>query len=328
MKSHFFLPLALLAPCSLAHPNLNQRQAASTTSSNATNTSSNTTTTIPTTPNPTPLSPSQFSAQALGLIAGFIPQSLLPGLGVAIQAAASSATISGDINSIVTSALIAPTPPPFLSALPSQYSPYISSLEAQLSSLRAIGQGYVPGQVLVTTQTANGTVAVKTLPGVLTQTRSNGSLFTSTLPLSGPGEVVVLTMTNTEGSTFYTGSTVTSTSTTSMPTTSTTVSLNHKGKSGGGRNGAESNLLGCSVDLESGAYEFEERGGGGDPGADCGGGGGCRVRWVACCFLNDAGICDTHPLFANTEDGSDLEVFAWIWVSCLRAAHHYTWTLS
>ncbi|KAA6410804.1 MAG: hypothetical protein FRX48_05114 [Lasallia pustulata] len=221
MKTLFLLPLALLTSSALATPNLNARQA-STGPSNT----SNTTTSTPTTPIPTPLSPSQFSAQALPLIANFIPQSLLPGLGVAIQAAASSATITGDINSIVTSALIAPTPPPFLTALPSQYSPYISTLEAQLSSLRAIGQGQVPGQAHTTTQTVNGTVAVTTIPGVLTQTRSNGSVVTTTLPLSGPGEVVVLTETNSAGSTFYTGSTATSTSTTStptsMPATSTT----------------------------------------------------------------------------------------------------------
>ncbi|MCJ1302952.1 hypothetical protein MMC08_005757 [Hypocenomyce scalaris] len=209
MKSIFLLSLALLTSSALSNPGLDERQASTTATSSSSTT---------TTPLPTPLSPSQFSVAALQLIPQYIPQSLLPGLGVAVQAAASSASMTGDINSIVTSALIAATPPAFLSAIPTQYQPIISSLEMAVSSLRAIGQGEVPGQAKVTTETTNGLVETTTIPGMLTQTRSNGSLFTSTLPLTGPGAVVVLTMTNSAGSTFYTGSTLTSTTPTPTST--------------------------------------------------------------------------------------------------------------
>ncbi|KAL8964396.1 MAG: hypothetical protein Q9197_006941 [Variospora fuerteventurae] len=86
--------------------------------------------------NSTQTSPSVVSSAAAALVDQYFPSSVLPGLAVAIQSAAASSSISGNINSIVSSALTAATPPPFLTAVPSQYQSGLSSIQYSLSVIR------------------------------------------------------------------------------------------------------------------------------------------------------------------------------------------------
>ncbi|KAL9594668.1 MAG: hypothetical protein Q9219_006906 [cf. Caloplaca sp. 3 TL-2023] len=109
------LPLALL---SHAHPDLFPRQAIPLNGSTLT-------------------SPPALSSAAFQIITQNLPTSILPSLAIAIQSAAASASITGNINSIVTSVLTAATPPPFLTAIPSQYQSRLSVIEKSLGAIRS-----------------------------------------------------------------------------------------------------------------------------------------------------------------------------------------------
>ncbi|KAL8914663.1 MAG: hypothetical protein Q9172_007047 [Xanthocarpia lactea] len=81
-------------------------------------------------------SPPALSSAAQQLIAANIPPSILPAFAIAIQSAAASASITGNINSLVSSVLTAATPAPFLENIPSSYQSRLGSLESQLSRIR------------------------------------------------------------------------------------------------------------------------------------------------------------------------------------------------
>ncbi|KAL8863099.1 MAG: hypothetical protein Q9178_000473 [Gyalolechia marmorata] len=81
-------------------------------------------------------SPPALSSAAQQLIAANIPPSILPAFAIAIQSAAASASITGNINSLVSSVLTAATPAPFLEDIPSSYQSRLGSLESQLSRIR------------------------------------------------------------------------------------------------------------------------------------------------------------------------------------------------
>ncbi|KAI9850406.1 MAG: hypothetical protein M1830_007027 [Pleopsidium flavum] len=174
----------------------------------------------------------QFSSAANQIISLYIPQSLAVPFGVAIQSAASAASVTGDINSIVESALTAETPPPFLTAIPTVYQSNLMSLESAISALRGAANTGISGAARVTTATDSaGSTFTSTMPAaatngsVLTTTNSAGSTYTTTESGSmAGGAIVVLTTTNSNGSTYTTtmsemvvtttnsaGSTVTST---------------------------------------------------------------------------------------------------------------------
>ncbi|MCJ1364061.1 hypothetical protein MMC16_003170 [Acarospora aff. strigata] len=210
------LSAALFASSALAHPNLQDRQI-----------------------DPASIS-AQFSSAANQLISLYIPQSLAVPFGIAVQSAASAASVTGDINSIVESALTAATPPPFLTALPTQYSSNLVSLESAISALRGVASTGISGAPRVTTVTDTaGSTYTSTMPGsaaaaatVITTTDSAGSTYTSTSTSAAP--VLVLTTTNSAGSTYVTttsgavltttdsaGSTVTSTSSPVLVVTTT-----------------------------------------------------------------------------------------------------------
>jgi len=173
--------------------------------------------------------PAQFSSAAEQLISLYIPQSVAVPLGVAIQSAASTAGVTGDINSIVQSALTAATPPAFLSAVPTQYKPNIVSLESAISALRGTpsptakvftitsgGSTFAStssASLVLNTTNSAGSTYITTVPPpsakanqtVVTTTDSSGSTITSTLS-GGTGGVVVIT-------TVESGKTITTTST-------------------------------------------------------------------------------------------------------------------
>ncbi|MCJ1223603.1 hypothetical protein MMC12_000246 [Toensbergia leucococca] len=149
MHSLFLLPLALLASTATAQIN----------ASTITNTA-------------------EFSAAANQIVSDFIPPSIVVAVGVAVQSAASVASITGDINSIVQSALTAATPPPFLTAIPSEYQSNVQGIESAISSLRqAVSSTSTTS--MMPNATANGTL--------VTMTNSAGMPYTTLIAATGTG---------------------------------------------------------------------------------------------------------------------------------------------
>lgn len=147
-----------------------------------------------------------LSQLAIEIFSLFIPQTLRPGLAVAIQSAAASAQVTGDINSIVTSALFAETPPAFLTAVPSQYQPNIARVEAALSSIRS---GI--NRVSVSSVDYENSVSIKSLNGSLQTV--NSSILISTTDSRGSGIVTLLPATVVNGTKVEVTPTIRSTST-------------------------------------------------------------------------------------------------------------------
>ncbi|KAI4164053.1 MAG: hypothetical protein LQ342_002288 [Letrouitia transgressa] len=78
-----------------------------------------------------------FSSAAALILSQNFPASVLPGFAVAIESAASAASITGNINSLVTSVITATAPPDFITALPSEYQSRLRNAESQLNSIRS-----------------------------------------------------------------------------------------------------------------------------------------------------------------------------------------------
>ncbi|MCJ1429145.1 hypothetical protein MMC29_007058 [Sticta canariensis] len=142
--------------------------------------------------NAAPNGTSQFYLIAMEIFSLYIPQSIRPGLGVAIQSAAASATITGNINSLVTSALLAETPPGFLTAVPSQYQTNIARVEAAVSSIRA---GL--SRISVSSAKQDTSVSIKALNGSIQSV--NSSILVSTTDSRGSSIVTLLSATVVNG---------------------------------------------------------------------------------------------------------------------------------
>ena len=121
---------------------------------------------------------SQLAESLNGAVSQYIPQSILPAIGIAIQSAASSASITGDINSIVQSALTADPPPSLLAAIPTQYSRNVASLQGALSNIR--------GEVSTTTPTPTPT---PTSSQATTQIISQGTISDVVVFITTAGSV-------------------------------------------------------------------------------------------------------------------------------------------
>ena len=138
----------------------------------------------------------QFNSIALSLVSQYIPASILPDLGIAVQSAASKASVTGDINSIVSSALTAATPPPFLTGLPSQYQTPVNKLGSTLSSIRgaiaSISLASVSSISSVSSVSAKSvaSASIASLNGTL-QTNSSAILIRTT-DSSGSGYATIL----------------------------------------------------------------------------------------------------------------------------------------
>lgn len=115
----------------------------------------------------------------------YIPQTIRPGLGVAIQSAAASVRVTGNINSLVTSALLAETPPAFLTAVPSQYQTNIARVESALSSIRA-GMS----RISISSADYRNSASIKILNGSLQTV--NSSILVSTTDSRGSSIVTIL----------------------------------------------------------------------------------------------------------------------------------------
>ncbi|KAL8696176.1 MAG: hypothetical protein Q9201_007790 [Fulgogasparrea decipioides] len=120
-----------------------------------------------------------LSSAAAQLAAQYLPTSLIPGFAIAIQSAAASASVTGDINSLVSSVLTATAPPDFLTAvpLPSQYSSRYGALGSQLSLIRSQASEATvkPTTTGSVTQLTTITSMGSTLTTSLAATVSNGS---------------------------------------------------------------------------------------------------------------------------------------------------------
>ncbi|KAI4251356.1 MAG: hypothetical protein LQ352_004901 [Teloschistes flavicans] len=120
-----------------------------------------------------------FSSAAVQIAAQNIPTSLIPGFAIAIQSAAASASVTGDINSLVSSILTATVAPDFLTAvpLPPQYSSRLAAIENQLSVIKS--------------QASEATVRPTTTGNVteLTTLTSSGSRVTTSLAATVNGTV-------------------------------------------------------------------------------------------------------------------------------------------
>ena len=125
-----------------------------------------------------PSDASQFNSIASSIVQQHLPSSILPSLAIAIQTAIASATPNGtaDINSLVRSAIYAPTPPPFLaSGLPPDLQSKVNDMEDSISALRVQVSGF-------TTMSSKGVVGTVTIPVEQTQTARNGSVVVTRVP--------------------------------------------------------------------------------------------------------------------------------------------------
>ncbi|RDI78971.1 hypothetical protein Vi05172_g11043 [Venturia inaequalis] len=129
--------------------------------------------------------PSLLSSAVSQLISLYIPTSVYP----ALSSAAAAHTLTGDVASLLASALTATAIPAWISAVPTQYSANIASLESRVSELRgAVSVGSIEGAPRVVTTTGDGgVVAVTTVPGA-------SALSTGT---AGSASTTMLTGTNT-----------------------------------------------------------------------------------------------------------------------------------
>ncbi|KZF26272.1 hypothetical protein L228DRAFT_8831 [Xylona heveae TC161] len=114
-----------------------------------------------------------FSSAADQLISLYIPPTVAVPIAVAIQSALSLTT--GDINSVVHSALTAATPPPFLSAIPSKYSSNVEALESAISELRGVASTGISGapRIITTTNSAGSTIVTTSTPSALSSHASS-----------------------------------------------------------------------------------------------------------------------------------------------------------
>jgi hypothetical protein len=93
-----------------------------------------------------------FTAAANALISSYIPSADWPTLTASFGAAASSASVSGDVGSLITSALEASTRPSwFQNAIPTQFSNNIMTLESAIDAIRPTSAPVAPVPTVITT---------------------------------------------------------------------------------------------------------------------------------------------------------------------------------
>ncbi|KAI9815899.1 MAG: hypothetical protein M1832_005210 [Thelocarpon impressellum] len=188
--------------------------------------------------------PADFSSAVAQLITAYIPQSAVIPIGAAIQSAAAASGISAPIDVLVASALAEPTPPAYLTAIPSQYANNVNSLAGAISSLRGAASTGIPGAPVVSIDSTGSAITTGTFNAVTTtdsagvtivgvtgaSTDSAGSVtsgITSTISTGGAAASVpsgAIVTTDSAGSTI-TGLAVTTTDSASSTITSLTSTL-------------------------------------------------------------------------------------------------------
>ncbi|KAF1981084.1 hypothetical protein K402DRAFT_467793 [Aulographum hederae CBS 113979] len=136
----------------------------------------------------------QFSSAAAQLISLYIPAPVES----AIYSAATFASVTGAPAQVIESALTATSNPLWFSAIPSQYSANIASLDSAISELRVAAASGIPGADRVSTSTDGaGSVVVVTSTGSAhgsgassTDSESLNTALTTAAPSSSSGATV------------------------------------------------------------------------------------------------------------------------------------------
>ncbi|KAI9768332.1 MAG: hypothetical protein M1840_004940 [Geoglossum simile] len=84
----------------------------------------------------TPPSADPIATQIAAIVSSYVPQSIAVPFGSAVLSAASQAGTTGNVVEIITSALDATAPPPWVSLLPTEYQPNIIALASAFASFR------------------------------------------------------------------------------------------------------------------------------------------------------------------------------------------------
>ena len=118
---------------------------------------------------------SDFTAAADDLISSYIPSDKWNVLTASIGPAASSASVTGEVSSIIFSALKATDPPQwFEDAIPSEFREEVSALESAIDNLRP-----VETVVKVTTTDGNGNTITTEVSTTIAAPRTETSVFTT-----------------------------------------------------------------------------------------------------------------------------------------------------
>jgi hydroxymethylglutaryl-CoA reductase len=118
---------------------------------------------------------SDFSLAAGDLISSYIPSDKWSALTASVGPAASSASVTGDITSVIYSALMATDPPQwFENAIPAEFKEEVSALESAIDDLRP-----VETVVQVTTTDSNGSTVTTEVSTTVPAPRTVTSVFTT-----------------------------------------------------------------------------------------------------------------------------------------------------
>ena len=128
--------------------------------------------------------PAGFESAANQLISLYIPADVALPIAVAVQSAASEAGVMGEVSAIVQSALTDPTPPAFLSAIPSEYQENVASLGAAISELRGVASNGIPGAPVMSIDDQGNAVPTSTLNAVETTDSAGSPIVAVTGPVT------------------------------------------------------------------------------------------------------------------------------------------------
>lgn len=127
--------------------------------------------------------PAQFSSAVSQLVDIYIPSEAAGPIESAIQSAASESGITGDITSIINSGLAEPSPPNYLTAVPTAYQDNFASLESAIDELRGAASTGIPGAPIVATD-GSGNSVTSTLNAVTTTDSTGATIVGVTGPVT------------------------------------------------------------------------------------------------------------------------------------------------
>ncbi|KAI9749509.1 MAG: hypothetical protein M1815_002449 [Lichina confinis] len=128
--------------------------------------------------------PADFESAANQLISLYIPADAAEPINNAVESAAAEAGVTGDVSAIIQSALADPTPPAFLSAIPSEYQENVASLGSAISELRGVASTGIPGAPVVSIDDEGNAVPTSTLNAVETTDSAGSPIVAVTGPVT------------------------------------------------------------------------------------------------------------------------------------------------
>ncbi|KAI9782731.1 MAG: hypothetical protein M1839_004719 [Geoglossum umbratile] len=112
-----------------------------------------------------PLSPNPTEAQVLSIFSTWIPSSIASPVSAAVVSAASQLGTTGGIQGIISAALSAATPPPWVTLLPTEYQPNILGLITAFAAFRGSVVGTTTGSSVssgITSSSLSGNLTTTT----------------------------------------------------------------------------------------------------------------------------------------------------------------------